>query len=88
MVKSAGFGRPVSGFDLAVLAPNAAFTVVPGDSMAGTRRGLGLRLSARAGPPRKVMEADSSFMLAIAGDSARGNLYVLDAAKTAPRCTC
>ncbi len=84
IVRAAGFGRPVSSFDLVVLQPKAAFTVINGDGMMVNDAVWGFDFTSAGGAPRKLFDGGSSYVLAIAGDAARGTLYVLDAAKAQP----
>ena len=84
IVRAAGFGAPVSSFDLVVLEPRSAFTVVNGDGMMTNDAVWGFDFTAAGGTPRKLFDGGSSYVLAIAGDTARGTLYVLDAAKAMP----
>ena len=85
IVRAAGFGRPASGFDLVVLEPKAAFTVINGDGMMVNDAVWGFDFTVAGGAPRKLYDGGSSYVLAIAGDAARGTLYVMDAAKTMPQ---
>ena len=88
IVPAAGFGRPVSSFDLVVLEPKSAFTVINGDGMMVNDAVWGFDFTSAGGAPRKLFDGGGSYVLAIAGDAARGTLYVLDAAKASPWCTC
>jgi hypothetical protein len=85
IVPAAGFGRPVSSFDLVVLDSGAAFTVINGDGMMAHDAVWGFDFTSAGGAPRKLYDGGSSYVLAIAGDGARGTLYVLDAAKAQPQ---
>jgi hypothetical protein len=58
--------------------------VINGDGMMVNDAVWGLRLHQRRRRPRKLFDGGSSYVLAIAGDAARGTLYVLDAAKAQP----
>jgi hypothetical protein len=85
IVRASGFGRPVSGFDLVVLDAGAAFTVINGDGMMANDAVWGFDFTNPGGAPHKLFDSGSSYVLAIAGDPARGLLYVLDAAKNQPQ---
>jgi hypothetical protein len=85
IVRSAGFGAPLSSFDLVVLEPKSAFTVINGDGMMTNDAVWGFDLTAAGGAPRKLHSGGSSYVLAIAGDPGRGLLYVLDANKAMPQ---
>jgi hypothetical protein len=83
VVPSRGFGRPLSGFELAVAGADEAFTVVNGDGMQVNDAVWAFDLA--GGAPRKLVDGPGSYLLSVAGDRERGVLYVLDASPSAPR---
>ena len=84
VVKAAGFGRPVSGFDVGALDNTLGFTVVSGNFGAPPTDAI-WAFDFQGGAPRKLYEAGSSFSLSLTLDRDRRRLYVLDAAKADPR---
>jgi hypothetical protein len=84
VVKSAGFGRPVSGFDVGVLDPGLGFTVVSGEFGMPPNDAV-WAFDFQGAAPRKIFESDSSFSLSLTLDRDRRRLYVLDAGKASPR---
>ena len=53
--------------------PKAAFTVINGDGMMTNDAVWGFDFTAAGGAPRKLFDGGSSYVLAIAGDAARGH---------------
>jgi hypothetical protein len=84
VVKSAPFGRPVSGFDVGVLDPALAFTVVSGEFGKPPTDAV-WAFDFQGGAPRRFYESDSSFSLSLTLDRDRRRLFVLDAGASAPR---
>jgi hypothetical protein len=83
VIRSTGFGRPLSGFDLEVVDPATAFTVVNGDGAMLNDSVWAFSLT--GGAPQKVFDASGSYVLSIALDRARRTLYLLEAARTSPK---
>jgi hypothetical protein len=85
VVAAAAFGAPVSAGDVAVLSPNAAFTIAVGDTTSKRPDAL-WAFDFAGGPPRKVLEGTQPFTLGgLLGDPATGKVFVGDANPTTPR---
>jgi hypothetical protein len=88
VIPSRPFGRPISGFDLAVLDSGEAFTVVSGapggaGSMGSNDSVWAFGLGGQM--PAKIFEAGGAYVLSLALDRTRRTLYLLDAAPMSPR---
>jgi hypothetical protein len=83
VIRSTGFGRPLSGFDLEVVEPAIAFTVVNGDG--AMLNDAVWMFSLAGGTPQKIFDAGGSYVLSLSLDRARRTLYLLEAAKISPK---
>jgi hypothetical protein len=84
VVKSAGFGRPVSGFDIGAVDWMTGFTVVSGEFGMPPNDSV-WAFDFLGGAPHAIFTADSSFSLSLTLDMDRRRLYILDASMTEPR---
>jgi hypothetical protein len=83
VIRSADFGRPLSGFDLEVVDPGHAFTVVNGDGL--MLNDAVWMFSLTGGAPQKIFDASGSYVLTLALDRSRRTLFLLEAARTSPK---
>jgi hypothetical protein len=85
VASAAGFAAAVSGFDLAVLSPALAFTVVPGD-FTSMRPDALWAFDFTGGAPRKILDGSGPFALGgLVADAANKKLFIGDAADQDPR---
>jgi hypothetical protein len=85
VASAAGFAAAVSGFDLAVLSPALAFTVVPGD-FTSMRPDALWAFDFAGGAPRKILDGSGPFALGgLVADAANKKLFIGDAADQDPR---
>jgi hypothetical protein len=79
-------GRPPSYFEVSVVSQALAFTVVAGDfGDTATVKDAVWAFDFTGGAPRKIFDATGSFVLSTQVDAGTHKLYVLDAAKVAPK---
>jgi hypothetical protein len=85
VVFAAEFAAPVSSADLAVLTPDLAFTVVPGD-FTSMRADALWAFDFAGGAPRKILDGSGPFALGgLVADAANKKLFIGDAADQDPR---
>jgi hypothetical protein len=84
-VRSQGFGRPVSGFEVHALSKAQAFTVVPGEFMGTATDALWSFSFDGSAAPAMLFAAGESFVLSAHLDRDAKVLYALDATKADPK---